>query len=466
MPPHPVAAAALLLLQASVVSSWAPTPFGRGRRTALRASPSLGDKLRGDFPSLSIEAYPGVPLVYLDSAATSQKPRVVLDALTEYYESKNANVHRGAHALATRATEAYEGARASVATLVGAPAAEEIVFTRGATEAINLVANTWGVANLGPGDEIVSSCLEHHSNMVPWQLVAQRTGCTVKYARLDASGERLDVEHLESLITERTKLVAVAHVSNALGCINPVERIVAAAKGRSGGRAVVLLDACQSVPHMPVDVKALGVDFLAASGHKMCGPTGIGFLWGRADLLRAMPPWQGGGEMIDEVTLEGSTYADIPGRFEAGTPPIAQAVGMGAAAEYLMKVGMDNVERHEHALAAYLYTSLARIDGLRLYGPPPGEDGSGRAALVAFNDVGGGVHASDLAFFCDRDGVAIRAGHHCTQPLHRELGAAGSGRASLYLYNTEADVDALVASLTENLAMLRGSAADFAGVAE
>jgi len=411
---------------------------------------TLADEVRGDFPLLKVEVHPDVPLVYLDSAATSQKPRAVLDALDNYYLTMNSNVHRGAHTLGNRATEAYENARDKVAGFVGAPGgAREIVFTRGATEAINLVANTWGIRYLKEGDEVILSVMEHHANLVPWQMVAQRTGATLRFVQLTPTQE-YDFDHFLSLLSPRTKLVALPHVSNVLGCINPVKDVVAAARTV---RARVLLDACQSVPHMPVDVADLGVDWLVASGHKMCGPTGIGFLWGKYDVLESMPPWQGGGEMIDEVRLEGATYAPPPGRFEAGTPAIAQAVGLGAACDYLSSLGMARVQHYEHELAEYLWVKLSAVEGLELYGPPP-RPGQPRAALVAFNDTRG-THSLDLLAFLDLDGIALRTGHHCTQPLHTALGQSSSARASLYIYNTFEEVDRLVDALHSSLHTLR-----------
>ncbi|KAL1503925.1 hypothetical protein AB1Y20_012386 [Prymnesium parvum] len=399
----------------------------------------LGAGCRADFPILDQTLPSARRLTYLDSAATSHKPSSVIAAMRAHETRDNANVHRGAHTLSVRSTAAYEGARDKVAAFVNAAAREEIVFTRGATEAINLVAAAYG-ARLSAGDEVVLSVAEHHSNLVPWQLLAERRNLTLKYARLDEH-ECIDAAHLASLLSPRTKLVAFAHVSNTLGAVAPVEEIVAAAK-RVG--ACVLIDACQSVPHMPVDVQRLGCDFLVASGHKMCGPTGIGFLYGRLELLQEMPPWQGGGEMIADVFLEGSTYAPPPSRFEAGTPPITQAVGLGAAIDYLSSFGMEEVERYEQQLGAYLYRRLSEVPGIRIYGPDP-TTGRHRAALCSFNHES--VHASDLATFLDQDGVAVRAGHHCTQPLHRELGAAGSARASLYVYNTMEEIDTFIDSL-------------------
>ncbi|CAM9296696.1 unnamed protein product [Chrysoparadoxa australica] len=406
---------------------------------------SLGEKLRPDFPALAQDAYPGAPLVYLDSAATSQKPVVVLNALDEYYKLHNSNVHRGAHALSIRATEMYEAARDKVAALVNAGNRNEIVFTRGATEAINLVAYGWGDANIEQGDEIILSMMEHHSNLVPWQMLAKRKGATLKFIKL-TEDMQLDMDHFRSLLSERTKLVSVVHISNALGTINSVTEI--AEEAHKVG-AKVLLDACQSVPNMKVDVQTLGADWIAASGHKMCAPTGIGFLWGQVDLLDTMQPWQGGGEMIDEVYYDHSTFAGVPARFEAGTPAIAQAIGLGAACDYLMGIGMDNVAAYEHKLASYLWQRISKVEGLTLYGPPSNAAGDNRNALVSFNSQE--VHAHDLSFFLDQEGVAVRAGHHCTQPLHRTLGAAGSIRASCYIYNTEKDIDMFIAGLEKTL---------------
>ena len=418
------------------------------------------EALRGEFPALA-QSTNGHELIYFDSGATSQKPRRVLEEMEAFYASDNANVHRGAHTLATRATEAYEGARDKVAAFLGADR-DEVVWTRGATEAINLVAHGWGDGHVGPGDEILCTEVEHHSNLVPWQLLAKRTGATVRYARLDRAGGCVDEAHLLSLVNEKTKVVACVHVSNVLGCVLPVDRVVAAARSQAHADCAVLLDCCQSAPHRSLDVRALGVDFIVASGHKMCGPTGIGFLWGRKDRLEAMAPWQGGGEMIADVFLDDgeTTFAAPPARFEAGTPPIAEAVGLGAAVDFLRDVGMDNVAAHERDLAQKLYEGLQTFgDALDLYGPPDVADRG--AALVAFNAKG--VHASDLAFFLDQEGVACRAGHHCTQPLHTRLGApGGTVRASLSLYNTAAEVDAFLAKLATVLADLQAEPDDLA----
>lgn len=420
----------------------------------------MAEAERRNFPSLH-QSINDHPLVYLDSAATSQKPTAVLDALSTYYSTINSNVHRGAHSLSAAATEAFEGARDAVARLICAPSRSEVIWTRNASEAINLVAWSWGMANLGPGDEVVVSVMEHHSNLVPWQLVAERTGATVRAVPLTA-GQEYDTKALQAILDEgRVKLVACSHVSNVLACVNPVVDITAAAHAAG---ALVLVDACQSVPHMPVDVTALGADWLVASAHKMCGPTGVGFLWGRTEVLEAMPPFMGGGEMIQDVYLDHSTYTGLPHKFEAGTPAIAEVVALGAAVDYLTALGMPAVAAWEAELGAYLYDRLAAFEEVTIYGPP-----TGRAALCAFNIAG--VHPSDLATFLDLEGVAVRAGHHCAQPLHRELGVDGSARASLYLYNTPAEVDAFIASLVAATDMLgatltlRGGAASEAAAA-
>jgi cysteine desulfurase/selenocysteine lyase len=371
------------------------------------------------------------PLVYLDSAATSQKPRQVVDAISQYYEENNSNVHRGAHTLSREATAAFEDARDTIATFVNAYSRNEIIFTSGATEAINLVAASYARTNLNPGDEIVVSEMEHHSNLIPWQIVAQQTGAVLRFGKIDFESGGLDVDQMNSLFNEKTKIVAFQHVSNVLACINPVKDIVAAVREKSP-EAVILLDACQSVPNRPVDVQDLGVDFLAASGHKMCGPTGIGFLWGKEDILNSMPPFMGGGEMIDHVTLEGSTFAKAPARFEAGTPAIAQAVGLGAAIKYIQEIGMDKINAYEHEIAHYMHRRMSEMEGVHVLGPPVGVD---RAALCAF--YVDNVHPSDLSTFLDMEGVAIRAGHHCCQPLHQAKDISHSARASLYIYNTK-----------------------------
>ena len=397
---------------------------------------------RQDFPILHQEIH-GKPLVYLDNAATSQKPIAVLDALRHYYEHDNANVHRGVHTLSARATDAYEGARDKVAAFVNAASRQEIIYTRNASEAINLVAYSWGLNTLQPGDEIILSVMEHHSNLVPWQMMAARTGAVLKFVQLTET-EEFDFEQFKSLLSNQTKLVSIVHVSNTLGCINPVKEICAEAH-KFGAK--VLVDACQSVPHMAIDVQEIDCDWLVASGHKMCAPTGIGFLYGKLELLRSTPPFMGGGEMIADVFLDHSTYADLPHKFEAGTPAIAEAIALGAAVDYLTGIGMDKIHAHEEELNVYLFQRLKELPELRIYGPKPNNDGSGRAALAAF--TAGEIHAHDLSTLLDQEGVAIRSGHHCTQPLHRYLNAASTARASLYFYNTRAEIDVFIAGLKD-----------------
>ncbi len=402
---------------------------------------TIAAKVRSDFPILHQQIH-GKPLVYLDNAATSQKPIAVLDALRHYYEFDNANVHRGVHTLSSRATDGYEGARDKVAAFVNAASRQEIVYTRNATEAINLVAYAWG-STLKAGDEIILSVMEHHSNLIPWQMLAQRTGAVLKFVGLTET-EEFDFEQFKSLLSDKTKIVSVVHVSNTLGCINPAKEICAEAH-RYGAK--VLIDACQSLPHMAIDVQAIDCDWLVGSGHKMCAPTGIGFLYGKLDLLRSMPPFLGGGEMIADVFLDHATYADLPHKFEAGTPAIAEAIGLGAAVDYLTNLGMDKIHAYEEELTAYLFHKLKEIPELRLYGPQPNADGSGRTALAAF--TAGEVHPHDLSTILDQAGIAIRAGHHCTQPLHRHLKAQSTARVSLYFYNTREEIDLFIASLKE-----------------
>ncbi|MGK7953930.1 MAG: SufS family cysteine desulfurase [Crocosphaera sp.] len=405
---------------------------------------TLAAKVREDFPILHQEIH-GKPLVYLDNAATSQKPVTVLEALRHYYEKDNANVHRGAHSLSIRATEAYEGARDKIAKFVNAASRQEIIFTRNATEAINLVAYSWGLSNLKPGDEIITSVMEHHSNFVPWQMIAKQTGAIIKYVPL-TDNEDFDLEAFKSLLSEKTKLVTIVHVSNTLGCINPVEEVInlSHAKGIK-----VLIDACQSIPHIPINVQEMDCDWLVASGHKMCGPSGVGFLYGKREILEAMPPFLGGGEMINEVFFDSFTCGELPHKFEAGTPAIAEAIALGAAVDYLTQIGMDKIHGYEEELTAYLFTKLAEIPNIRIYGPKPTEKGQGRAALAAFNIEG--IHGSDLSTLLDHEGVAIRSGHHCTQPLHRLFDASGSARVSLYFYNTYEEIDQFVMILKETI---------------
>jgi cysteine desulfurase / selenocysteine lyase len=405
---------------------------------------TLGDRVRNDFPILH-QKVNGSPLIYFDNAASSQKPQAVLDALQNYYQKDNANVHRGAHTLSGRATDAYEGARDKVAKFINAASRDEIIYTRNATEAINLVAHTWGLANLNQGDEVILSVMEHHSNIVPWQLIAQKTGAVLKYVGLTDT-EEFNFDQYKSLLSDKTKLVSIVHVSNTLGVINPVAEIV---KQAHQYNAKVLIDACQSVPHMTIDVQEIDCDWLVASGHKMCATTGIGFLYGKQEILTAMPPFMGGGEMIDEVFLDHSTYGELPHKFEAGTPAIGEAIALGAAVNYLTNIGMDKIHAYEEELTVHLFKKLATIPNLRIYGNKPTIDGKGRAALASFNVEG--IHASDLATLLDHEGIAIRSGHHCTQPLHRLLNASGSARASLYFYNTHAEIDTFVAALKNTI---------------
>jgi cysteine desulfurase/selenocysteine lyase len=407
--------------------------------------PTLAATVRTDFPILA-QTINGKPLVYLDNAATSQKPQAVLQTLMHYYENDNANVHRGAHQLSMRATDAYEGARDKVARFINAQSRQEIVFTRNATEAINLVAYSWALNNLQPGDEIITTVMEHHSNFVPWQQVAAKTGARLKFVELSEE-EGFDLDYFRGLLSENTKLVAVVHISNTLGCVNPVADISRLAH-QAGAK--VLIDACQSAPHYPLDVQAIDCDWLVASGHKMCGPTGIGFLYGKQALLEAMPPFLGGGEMIDQVTFEGFTCGELPHKFEAGTPAIAEAIALGTAVDYLTAIGMDNIHAYEMELTRYLFERLRQVPKVRIYGPLPEEIDGDRAALASFNVKG--LHASDIAALLDQDGVAIRSGHHCTQPLHSLMEASGSARASLYFYNTRAEIDCFIESLTAAIA--------------
>ena len=395
--------------------------------------------LRREFPILQQEVN-GHRLAFLDSGASSQKPRAVIDCLEDYYRRYNANVHRGVYKLSEEATFAFERARGKLARFIGARSQREIVFVRNTTEAINLVAYSWGGANLRPGDRILLTLMEHHSNIVPWQMLAQRTGAKLDYIGLDGDG-RLVLEELDSKLTEQTKLVAITHQSNVLGTINPVSMITQRAHAVG---ALVLVDGAQSVPHMPVNVQELGCDFLAFSGHKMCGPTGIGVLWARRDLLEGMPPFLGGGSMIKLVELEESSYADVPTRFEAGTPAIGEAIALGEAVDFLNSVGMEAIHRHECDLLAYALERLSEVHGLTIIGPPTTE---ARGAAVSFTLDG--VHPHDVAAILDGEGVAVRAGHHCTQPLHRHFDVPATTRASFYIYNLNEEVDRLAVGLVK-----------------
>jgi cysteine desulfurase/selenocysteine lyase len=398
--------------------------------------------VRKDFPILQRELADGWPLVYLDSANTSQKPQVVIDAMVDHLERHNANVARAVHQLGAESTAAFEGARDIVAEFVGAPDRDEVIFTKNASEALNLVANTfmWATGDLeiGPGDEIVITEMEHHSNIVPWQMLTERKGATLRWFGLTDEG-RLDLSGLDELINERTRVVAVTWVSNVLGTINPLDVIIARAHQVG---AVVVVDASQAVPQIPVDVAVLDADFLAFTGHKVLGPTGIGVLWGRRSLLEALPPFLGGGEMIETVTMERSTYAGIPHKFEAGTPPIVEAVGLGVALQYLSDLGMDNVRAHEEAITGYLLEGLASVGGVTVLGPTTT---AARGGAVSFELEG--VHPHDVSQVLDSRGVAVRAGHHCAKPAQRRYGVQSSTRASSYVYTTPAEIDALIDAL-------------------
>jgi cysteine desulfurase / selenocysteine lyase len=401
-----------------------------------------GRDLRSDFPALH-QAVGGRPLVYLDNAATTHKPRSVLDALVRFYERDNSNVHRGLHALSMRATDGYEAARARVAAFIGAASPAEIVFTRGTTESVNLVAASWGAANVRAGDVVLLTEMEHHSNLVPWQVLCERTGARLRYVPVagDNAEHGLDLDALDRLLTPEVKVFAFTHISNTLGVINPVAELCR--RARAVG-AVTVVDAAQSIGHEPLDVQAIGCDFLAFSGHKMAGPTGIGVLFGRKALLDAMPPWQTGGGMISVVEYAGSRWKPSPERFEAGTPNVADAIALHAAIDYLDALGRPEIALHDHALAEAAYGALGSFPGIRILGPA-----GRRAGLVsfAFRDV----HAHDIVTFADQDGIALRGGHHCNQPLMRKLGLASTTRASFYVYNTPQEIETLVASLARIL---------------
>jgi cysteine desulfurase / selenocysteine lyase len=392
-------------------------------------------KIRADFPILKQQVH-GKPLVYLDNAATTQKPQVVIDTLVDYYRCDNSNIHRGVHTLSERATEAYEQARASVKSFLNAQSVRGIIFVRGTTEAINLVAQTYGRTHVGSGDEVIISALEHHSNIVPWQILCQQQRAHLRIIPVNDRGE-LELDELERMIGPKTKLIAIAHVSNALGTINPVREIVALAH-RNG--IPVLVDGAQACPHLEVDVTNLDCDFYAFSGHKVYGPTGIGVLYGKPELLDTMPPYQGGGDMIASVTFEETLYNRLPYKFEAGTPDIAGAIGLGAAIEYVRAVGLDDIAAHEHRLLSYATEALSSIPGLRLIGTA-----KEKAAVLSF--VLDGIHAHDIGTVLDQAGIAIRTGHHCAQPLMQRFGVPATARASLGLYNTAEEIDALVAGI-------------------
>lgn len=390
-------------------------------------------KLRADFPILDQKVH-GQPLIYLDNAASSQKPRAVIAALDHYYEKDNANVHRGIHELSNRATNGFEASRERVARFINAGTHDEIIFTRGTTEGINLVAQSWGGKNIKAGDKILLTEMEHHSNIVPWQLLAERTGAKLVYLPVTGDEGLLDMSKLDGLLTKEVKLFAFTHISNTLGTVNPVAELCERARKLG---VTTLVDAAQSAGHCPLDVRAIGCDFLVFSGHKICGPTGIGVLWGRQEILNAMPPYQGGGEMILDVDFFKTTYKQAPHRFEAGTPDISGVIGLHTALDYLDAVGRENIFKHDQELATYAYDGLTQLKGIRLFGPK-----TGRAGLVSFllNDI----HAHDVVTVADQRGVALRGGHHCNQPLMKRLGVSSTARASFYFYNTKAEVDRFI----------------------
>jgi cysteine desulfurase / selenocysteine lyase len=395
-------------------------------------------KLRADFPILDQQVH-GHPLIYFDNAASSQKPRAVIDALVHYYERDNANVHRGIHELSNRATNAFEASRARTARFLNARSDNEIIFTRGTSEGINLVASAWGSKNLRAGDKILLTEMEHHSNLVPWQLLAERTGAKLSYVPITGDEGLLDLSKLDEFLTRDVKLFAFTHISNSLGTVNPVAELCERARKLG---VTTLVDAAQSAGHLTLDVQKLGCDFLAFSGHKICGPTGIGVLWGREELLNAMPPYQGGGEMILNVDYFKTTYKPAPHRFEAGTPDISGVIALHAALDYLDTVGRDNIFRHDQELATHAYNQLGKLSGVRLFGPK-----TGRAGLVSF--LLDDVHAHDVVTFADQRGVALRGGHHCNQPLMKRLGVPSTARASFYFYNTKAEVDRFIEVIRE-----------------
>lgn len=396
------------------------------------------EKVRQDFPVLHEPHHEGTPLIYLDSAASSQKPIQVIDAMNDYYRSYNANVHRGIHKLSEAATAAYEGARVKVQKFINAHSSDEVILVRNATEGFNLLAYSWGGANLKPGDEVLITAMEHHANIVPWQIVCEQTGATLKHVPFTDEG-KLDMDALDELLTERTKIFSFTAASNVLGTINPVKELVA--KAHAVG-ALAAVDGAQAVPHASVDVQDWNCDFMAFSSHKMCGPTGIGAIYGKAEHLNAMPPWMGGGDMIRRVTLEKSTYNDLPYKFEAGTPAIAEGIGLGAAVDYLNGLGMDNVHAHEQTITGYALEAMSEVEGLEILGPKTAAE---RGGLIAFTLKG--LHPHDIAQLLDDDGIAVRAGHHCAMPMHKIMGIGASARASFYVHTTTDEVDALVTSL-------------------
>lgn len=401
-------------------------------------SPLDVEAIRKDFPILDQEVRSGVPLIYLDNGATSQKPNQVIDCMSDYYRRYNANVHRGIHKLSEEATFAYEGARKKIQKFINAASSREVIYTRGTTESINLVAQSWGRANLKPGDVVISTEMEHHANIVSWQILAEQIGFTLKFIPVTDDGF-LNMEAFHTMLDERVKLVTAMHVSNVLGTINPIKEMAASAHGIG---ALMLVDGAQSVPHLPIDVQDLDCDFFAFSSHKMLGPTGAGVLYGKRAILEAMPPYMGGGDMIKSVTLNGSQWNELPWKFEAGTPSIAEAIGLGEAVDYLTHVGMDKIHQHEMTLTAYALDRLAEVPGIRVLGPSDPAYKGGIAAMVLAD-----AHAHDVAEIMNYHGIAIRAGHHCAMPLHQRYNIAASARASFYLYNTIQEIDRLIDAL-------------------
>ena len=404
--------------------------------------------IREDFPILNKSFNDKEKLIYLDHAATTQKPKQVLKKINEYYLNSNANVHRGAHQLSAKATEEFENARLSIKNYIKAYSEKEIIFTRNATEAINIVAKSWGEKNLKENDEILISIMEHHSNIVPWQLLAEKNKCKVKFTKITKEGT-LDLEDFKNKLNKNTKIVSLVHISNTLGCCNPIKQISELARDNG---SLVLVDACQSLAHTEVDVKDLNIDFLAGSGHKLCGPTGIGFLWSREEILENMPPLFGGGEMIQDVFEDMSTWADLPHKFEAGTPAIAEAIGLSEALNYINKLGLNNIQKYEKELTKYLFEELLLIDDLNIIGPNPEED-SQRASLASF--FINNIHSNDIAEILDSKGICIRSGHHCCQPLHKYLNVISTARVSMNFTTTQDDIDIFIAKLKETIKFLR-----------
>ena len=404
--------------------------------------------IREDFPILNKSFNDKEKLIYLDHAATTQKPKQVLKKINDYYLNSNANVHRGAHQLSAKATEEFENARLSIKNYIKAYSEKEIIFTRNATEAINIVAKSWGEKNLKENDEILISIMEHHSNIVPWQLLAEKNKCKVKFTKITKEGT-LDLEDFKNKLNKNTKIVSLVHISNTLGCCNPIKQISELARDNG---SLVLIDACQSLAHTEVDVKDLNIDFLAGSGHKLCGPTGIGFLWSREEILENMPPLFGGGEMIQDVFEDMSTWADLPHKFEAGTPAIAEAIGLSEALNYINKLGLNNIQKYEKELTKYLFEKLLLIDDLNIIGPNPEED-SQRASLASF--FINNIHSNDIAEILDSKGICIRSGHHCCQPLHKYLNVISTARVSMNFTTTQDDIDIFIAKLKETIKFLR-----------